>query len=258
MRASITDSSPLPPISPATRPLESRTEAALCYLIFKPPTCNPLPPLPPKPHTLPNILIGVLNQMSPPPFPYYSTLQSTDSRNKTPTIQPTSFGTHCLDISLRTVFHNPQPSPTTSNRPKNRPAAVITGIGRFRDEDGCDEGTTPAVSHRKAAELRRGKRPADVGLGPGNPLFIMSSVYNPLSLSPLLMWMCACDLCHLCPLLLHVPVFPHPPSTTGTTKETTFESSTLRYLNHPPHPLQTPISSCGCTPILKIIRPAAT
>ena len=106
---------------------------------------------------------------------------------------------------------------------------------------------TPAVSHRKAAELRRGKHPADVGIGPGNPLFIMSSVYNPLPLSPLLMWMCACDLCHLCPLLLHVPVFPHPPSTTGTTKETAFESSTLRYLNHLPHPLQTPISSCGCT-----------
>jgi hypothetical protein len=79
-------------------------------------------------------------------------------------------------------------------------AAVITGIGRFRDEDGCEEGIT---SHRKAAELR-------LGLGPGNPLFIMSSVYNPLPLSPLLMWMCACDLCHLCPLLLHVPVFPTP------------------------------------------------
>ena len=45
------------------------------------------------------------------------------------------------------------------------------------------------------------------------------------------------------------------PSTTGMTKETAFESPTLRYLKHPPHPLQTPISSCECTSILKKNRP---
>ena len=112
------------------------------------------------------------------------------------------------------------------------------------------------VSHRQAAELRRGKRPADGGLGPGNPLFIISSVYKPLPPSPLLMWTCACDLYHLCPLLLHVPVFPHPPFTTGTTKETAFESSTLRCLNHLPHPLQTPISAVDVPPHLKKNRPA--
>jgi hypothetical protein len=54
-----------------------------------------------------------------PPFPYYSTLQSIDSTNTTPTIQPTNCGTHSLDISIRTALHNPPPN--TFKSPKNRP-----------------------------------------------------------------------------------------------------------------------------------------
>jgi hypothetical protein len=63
------DSSRISPMS-ATMPWEDGTEAAsLCYLIFKPP------------HTLPNVLIRDLNQMSPPPLLLHTTINRFDEHN---------------------------------------------------------------------------------------------------------------------------------------------------------------------------------
>ena len=116
------------------------------------------------------------------------------------------------------------------------------------------------VSHRQAAQLRWGKRAADVGIGHVNPLFIISSYIiraHPPPPHP------AANVDVL--LVIYIPItvpnssFPRLPTPSihnRHDRRTAFESPTLRYLKHPSYPLQTPHSSCKNTTMLKKNRPA--